>query len=54
MDDFLKVRSIVDPQGIFLNPYARRHFMGETDGKLGAQKFKSSGQSLEDSVLNLH
>lgn len=50
MDDFLKVRSVVDPEGIFLNPYARRHFIGETDIKLGAQNFKSSGQRLEDAL----
>lgn len=47
-DDFLRIRSIVDPQGIFLNPYARRHFIGDKDIKLGAQNFKTSGQRLEE------
>ncbi|KAK9895148.1 L-gulonolactone/D-arabinono-1,4-lactone oxidase [Cystobasidium minutum MCA 4210] len=49
-DDFLKIRSIVDPEGIFLNPYARRHFMGDTDAEVGAQNFKTSGQRLEETL----
>jgi L-gulonolactone oxidase len=50
LDDFLRIRSVVDPEGVFLNPYARRHFLGEKDEKLGAQNFKSSGQRLEEMI----
>lgn len=48
--DFLAVRTRLDPLGIFLNPYARRHFYGETAAECDPAFFKSTLQRLENKL----
>ncbi|CAG8433457.1 5291_t:CDS:2 [Ambispora gerdemannii] len=39
--DFLELREELDPEGIFLNPYLRRHLLGEYGPKVDAAQFKA-------------
>lgn len=48
--DFLRIREKLDPQGIFLNPYARRHFYDDTAPECDTAYFKSTTQRLEDKL----
>lgn len=41
MDDFLRVRKSVDPEGVLLNPYTRRHLLGEIGDDVGGRVFKA-------------
>ncbi|SCZ94672.1 BZ3500_MvSof-1268-A1-R1_Chr12-3g04036 [Microbotryum saponariae] len=42
--DFLNVRERVDPQGVLLNAYARRHLLGQVGEEVDFKKFKKSGR----------
>lgn len=48
MGDFMRVRELADPDRVFVNPYARRHFFGEETKETSATSFKTSLQRLED------
>ncbi|KIO30477.1 hypothetical protein M407DRAFT_69184 [Tulasnella calospora MUT 4182] len=39
-DRFVKVLKDVDPQGMFINPYVRRHILGEDTAEVGGRVFK--------------
>lgn len=39
-DRFVKVLKDVDPQGMFINPYVRRHVLGENTAEVGGRVFK--------------
>ncbi|KAI5477448.1 hypothetical protein MNV49_006360 [Pseudohyphozyma bogoriensis] len=39
--DFLRVRERVDPQGVLLNPYTRRHLMGEVGEEVDMRRWKA-------------
>ncbi|KAG8908848.1 D-arabinono-1,4-lactone oxidase [Tulasnella sp. 403] len=39
-DQFVKVLRENDPQGMFVNPYVRRHVLGETGSDVGGRVFK--------------
>jgi hypothetical protein len=41
LDDFLACRAAVDVDGVFLNPYERRHLLGEVGEAVGMRVFKS-------------
>lgn len=41
MDDFLRIRKSVDPDGVLLNPYTRRHLIGEIGDEVGPRVFKA-------------
>ncbi|CAG8743766.1 12869_t:CDS:2, partial [Ambispora leptoticha] len=40
-DDFLELREKLDPEGTFLNPYLRRHLLGEHGPEIDAAQFKA-------------
>lgn len=40
LDDFLKVRQRYDPDGVLLNPYVRRHLLGEIGEEMSVRRFK--------------
>lgn len=40
-NDFLDVRKRVDPQGVLLNAYTRRHLLGEVGEKVDMRRFKA-------------
>lgn len=44
MKDFLAVRERVDPQGVLLNPYIRRHLLGQGGEEMEGKRFKASGR----------
>ncbi|SCV73241.1 BQ2448_7166 [Microbotryum intermedium] len=44
LGDFLSVRERVDPEGILLNAYARRHLLGHVGEEVDFKKFKKSGR----------
>ena len=50
LPDFMRVREKVDPNRVFVNPYARRHFLGEENEDTESGRFKSYKQSMEDKV----
>lgn len=39
--DFLRVREHADPDGVFLNPYLRRHLLGHVSEDVSRRLFKS-------------
>ena len=41
MDDYLQVLDKVDPQGVFRNPYIRRHLLGHLTDDASTRRFKS-------------
>ncbi|PWN46169.1 hypothetical protein IE81DRAFT_338976 [Ceraceosorus guamensis] len=41
LDDFLNLRRNVDPDGVFLNPYVRRHLLGEIGQHTNPRFFKA-------------
>lgn len=41
MDDFLRVRQEFDAEGVFLNPYTRRHLLGHVSADVSPRMFKS-------------
>lgn len=46
MPDFLALREKVDPDGVFLNPYVRRHLLGEVGEEVGVRVFKKRQAKL--------
>lgn len=41
LNDFLKLRSRLDPHGRFLNPYIRRHLLGQVGEDVDMRRFKA-------------
>ncbi|SGY55537.1 BQ5605_C006g04042 [Microbotryum silenes-dioicae] len=44
LGDFLNVRERVDPKGVLLNAYTRRHLLGQVGEEVDFKKFKKSGR----------
>ncbi|KAM0750129.1 L-gulonolactone/D-arabinono-1,4-lactone oxidase [Meredithblackwellia eburnea MCA 4105] len=44
-DDFLRVRERVDPAGVLLNPYTRRHLLGATGAENGLRRWKRNDRN---------
>lgn len=44
--EFLRVRMRVDPAGVLLNGYVRRHLLGETGGDTGERRWKARDGGL--------
>lgn len=40
-NDFIETRNWADPEGVFENPYIRRHLKGEIAEEDGQRRFKS-------------
>lgn len=40
-DDFVRVMRAADPDGVWQNPYTRRHLLGEEAEEVGPRVFKS-------------
>jgi hypothetical protein len=48
---FLEIRKKYDPQNVFVNPYAKRHFLGEgSEEEIKGDRFKTTMQGLEDKL----
>lgn len=41
LQDFLSLRARLDPDGVFLNPYIRRHLLGDVSDSASPRIFKS-------------
>lgn len=41
LGDFLEVRKRVDPQGVLLNAYTRRHLLGEVGERVDMRRYKA-------------